>query len=131
MKKAKKSRVPKTRGGGTMTEAGFWSFVKSALRSKSMYWAPLHQAKQAARRPNQSANKRLKHEYQCAHCKQWFPDKETVVDHIVPVGRLLCYEDIPGVVKRMFCEKEGFQVLCKHDHKAKTAEDIKQIRAND
>lgn len=111
-----------------MTEAAFWSFIKSALRSKSMRWAPVHQAKRSIRRDSQSSNPRLRFEYQCAKCGGWFPDKETVVDHIVPVGGLRCYGDLPGVVERMFCEKNGFQVLCKTDHNIKTQADIQQIK---
>lgn len=129
--KTKKGRVPKTRGGGTMTEAAFWSFIKAALRAKSRFWKPIHQTKLECRRKNQSSNTRLKFEYQCAKCGGWFPDKETVVDHIVPVGRLSCYEDLPGVVKRLFVERDGLQCLCSRCHHVKTQQDLEQIRAND
>jgi hypothetical protein len=53
-------------------------------------------------------------------CKGWFPQKEVEVDHIVPVGSLLSFEDIGGFVERLLCELDGFVVLCKQCHKVKT-----------
>lgn len=47
--------------------------------------------------------------------------KEVEVDHIVPCGTLKCVEDLPGFVTRLFCEADGFQVLCKANcHSKKT-----------
>ncbi len=128
-KKPAKPKVPKPYNGGTMTNSAFWSFIKSALRQKSRWWKPIREVKTAARRPNQSTNARLKWEFQCACCSCWFPDKETSVDHITPVGSLKCPEDLPGVVSRMFCEKGGLQVLCDTCHGKKTKEDLVAIRA--
>jgi len=76
-------------------------------------------AKNAARRPNQSANKRLTWEYQCACCHGWFPGKETQVDHIVECGDIL--SDPGGFIGRLFCEVDNLQVLCKGCHGAKKA----------
>jgi len=78
------------------------------------------QAKESARRKNQSSNKRMKWEYQCNICKQWFPDKEIQIDHIIPVGKLNCMEDIVPFIERLVVEKEGFQVLCRDCHQGKT-----------
>lgn len=112
-----------------MTEAAFWGFIKSALRQKSRWWKPVREVKLASRRPSQSSNPRLKWEFQCCKCSGWFPDKEVSVDHIIPVGSLKCPEDLPGVVSRMFCEKEGLQVLCDECHSVKTVHDLICIRA--
>lgn len=91
-----------------------------------MKWGPIQKAKLAARRPSQSNNKRLKWEYQCACCREWFPDKEVKTDHIQPAGTLKCAGDLPGFVSRLFCENEGLQVLCQTVcHAAKTAEERK------
>jgi hypothetical protein len=35
------------------------------------------------------------------------------------------YSDLPGFVERMFCEVEGFQLLCKGCHQTKTNEERK------
>jgi 5-methylcytosine-specific restriction endonuclease McrA len=79
-------------------------------------------AKMEARRSNESDNKRLKWEFQCNHCEDWFPDKEIQIDHIVPVGTLRCGDDLKEFVERLTPE-EGFQVLCLECHLIKTNEE--------
>lgn len=103
-----------------MTEAQFWCFLRSNLRLASRKWAPRKHALEAARRPNESENKRLKWEFQCAACFNWFPHKEIEVDHIVPAGSLRSFEDVAGFVERIFCEQYGLVVLCERCHQAKT-----------
>jgi 5-methylcytosine-specific restriction endonuclease McrA len=122
-KKVVKPRVPRTRGNATMTEAQFWGFVRSGLRSKSQRWPPKFAVLQDAKRTVKG--KRHKYEYQCALCKKWNKMTEVSVDHIVPVGTLRCYNDLPGFVERLFCEKEGLQVLCRECHNTKTQEERK------
>lgn len=121
-KKKTSTRVtkPKTRNAGTMTESGFWSFIRSTLRQKSRYWKPVNIAKMKVRRKYSGTNKRQKFEYQCNHCKQWFPEKDINVDHIIPAGTLTCANDLPGFVERLFCEEKGLQVLCFNCHNIKT-----------
>ena len=113
-------KKPKPYNNGTMTSAGFWGMIRSALRQKSRWWKPVAEAKKLARRVYKGKNKRQKWEYQCNHCKKWFPDKNIQVDHIVEAGSLKCKEDLPDFVERLFCEVDGFQVLCKPCHKVKT-----------
>lgn len=102
---------------GTMTHSAFFSFVRSGLRAKSRRWKPLYDAKLLARRPNESDNLRLKWEFQCAACRNWFPDKETSVHHSVECGSLKSFEDLPEFVRKLFCEVGGFEVLCHTCHK--------------
>jgi 5-methylcytosine-specific restriction endonuclease McrA len=116
----KKSRVPKTRNSGTMTESAFWSFIRSALRQKSRYWKPISEAKANARRPYKGPLKRQKFEYQCNHCKNWFPDKKINVDHICPAGSLKSAQNLPDFIERLFCEVDNLQVLCESCHNFKT-----------
>jgi hypothetical protein len=40
----------KTRNNGTLTESAFWSFIRSTLRAKTIYWKPVKEAKLAARK---------------------------------------------------------------------------------
>ena len=119
---AKKKRIikAKPRCNGTLTEAAFWSFIRSALRQKSRWWKPISIAKANARRPYTGVNKRQKFEYQCNHCKRWFPEKKVNVDHITPAGTLTCAADLPGFVERLFCEVDGLQCLCESCHNIKT-----------
>lgn len=119
-KQPKKQRVPRTRAGFTMTEAQFWGFLRSNLRLMSRKWAPRKHVLLACRRPNQSDNKRLKFEHQCSECLQWFPQKNVEVDHVIPTGSLLSFEDLPGFVERLLCEADGFVVLCEQCHRTKT-----------
>jgi hypothetical protein len=70
----------------------------------------------AARRKNQSDNKRLKFEYQCATCKAWRPGKDVEVDHIVPCGSLKSFDDLRGFTERLFCEADQLRVLCATCH---------------
>lgn len=118
-------RVKKTRNAGTWTEARFWGAVRSALRRGFRYWQPAMNAKLEARRPYKGKNKRQKWEYQCAHCKEWFPDKEIQVDHVIPVGSLKGPEDLIGFLMRLTPE-DGFQVLCLDDHQKKTNKERKK-----
>lgn len=111
-------RVERTRNGGQWTEARYWGFIRSALRHAFTKWGPKHAAKREA--------KVAYNKYNCAACSGVFPSKEVEVDHIVPAGSLRTYDDLPGFVERMFCEAEGFQVLCKTCHQAKTNEERKR-----
>ena len=115
------ARAIKNRNGNTMTEAAFYGKLRSVLRRGFMWWIPMQQALTAARRPSQSANKRLKYEYQCAHCKKWFARKDIQIDHIIPCGSLLSLEDLPRFVANLTQEDSAsYQVLCKKHHKDKT-----------
>lgn len=108
----KTTRVPKTRNANTMTEAAFWSMIRSTLRERSRWWKPISQCRKNAGRKYRGANKRMKWEYQCAECKRWFPISDIEVHHIVPAGSLSCANDLPGFVERLFCEVGGLQCLC-------------------
>jgi 5-methylcytosine-specific restriction endonuclease McrA len=122
-KKSKKQLVPRTHNAGTMTESAFWSFIRSALRQKSRWWKPISIAKQKAKRAYKGKNKRQKFEYKCAGCGNYFPDKEVNVDHIIPAGKLNSYGDLPEFVRKLFCEEDNLQVLCKKCHDIKTKQD--------
>lgn len=116
----RKSSIIKSRNAGTMTESGFWGFIRSTLRQKSRYWKPIMLCKQNSKRPYTGPNKRQKFEYQCNECKNWFPEKEINVDHIKPVGTLTSAQDLPDFVENLFCEINNFQCLCKKCHDTKT-----------
>jgi len=120
MAKKRTSSIPKNRNGGTLSEAGFWSFIRSGLRQKSRWWKPITDCKLHNRRPYKGPNKRQKYEYLCNHCKLWFPEKDIEIDHIIGAGALNCAQDLPGFVERLFVEEGGFQCLCKGCHLIKT-----------
>jgi 5-methylcytosine-specific restriction endonuclease McrA len=125
-KVVKRASVERTRNYGTLTESEFWSRIRSALRSAFKFWKPMSAALEAASRPSQSENKLLKKEYQCAHCREWFPRGDVQIDHIIPCGSLRGFDDIKDFIERLTIEDpKGFQILCKEDHKKKTAEERK------
>jgi len=61
--------------------------------------------------------------YRCSACGDMFNSSKIQVDHIEPVvpvsipSRHLSFNTI---VKRLFCDKENLQILCKDDHKKKS-----------
>ena len=105
------------------SSAQYWSFLRSGLRSKHQRYPPRYAVLDAAKRPSESDNKRLKWEFQCNECKLWHQQKNVSVDHIIPCGSLKSYEDLPGFVQRLFVGVAGLQVLCKKCHDAKTLKD--------
>lgn len=114
--KKRASKVPLTRNQGTWTEAQFWGKIRSHLRRFSVWWKPRLEAKKATRRKSESENKRLRWEYQCSVCQDWYADKEVELDHIAPCGTLRSFDDVPGFLERMLCDVQGFRVVCKGCH---------------
>lgn len=121
-KAPRKPKVPKTRCSNTMSESAFWSFIRSCLRQKSRRWKPIYQALEAARRPSKSTNKRLKWEFICEVCKDWFAQANIQADHRIPCGSLRSGKDLEGFVERLFVEKDGFRIVCKECHQEITNE---------
>jgi len=116
-RKAKTNRVERTRAGGEWTEAAFWGFIRSGLRQLSRRWPPLvRHALERVKRKSQSDNKRLKWEFLCERCDQWFARKEVEVDHIEPCGSLKSFADLSVFADRLFCESDGLRVLCSECH---------------
>lgn len=123
VKKASSRTTPPFEPYPEWTQAKFWAFVRSGLRSTFSRWPPKYKAKAAARRDYKGPNKRQKSEYQCAICKNWFPDKETEMDHILPCGSLKSFEELAGFLERLACGIEGYRCLCKTCHKRRTQEE--------
>ena len=126
------NRVPKTRAGGTMTEAGFMGFIRSMLRKGSTRWKPKYDCKKKARLPEKlpNAKGRLVFHSKCSRCEGVFPETETKVDHIEPVvDPDKGFTSWDEFIERLFCEEEGLQVLCNPCHDEKSEEENK-IRRN-
>lgn len=110
---------------GQWTPARYHSFVKGALRQASMRWPPKNQVKKDARVE--------RGKYLCNGCNQVVPASIKVdgkrknnvhVDHIVPVvDPYKGFETWDKLIERLFCEKEGLQVLCSSCHSEITAEE--------
>lgn len=116
-----KRGIPLTRNAETMTEAAFFSWLRSALRRLSIKWKPRTEFLKSVRRAYDGPNKKIKWQYPCNKCKEWFIMKDIEVDHITPVGSLKSFSDLGGFCDRLFIEKDGYQILCKRRcHKEKT-----------
>lgn len=111
------------------TDSRFHSFIKSALRSASQRWPPKFEALADAfvgKKVNTKTGRIGKH-YKCNSCLQEYPSSEVQVDHIHPViDPAIGFISWDEVVKRMFCGKEDFQILCKTCHKSKTTVERQQ-----
>lgn len=117
-----------TRCSGTMTEAQWLAWVRSALRSKWLRWPPRAEAINRARRVYKGPNKLQKYEVQCAMCKEWFKQKEIEVDHFPhDAGSIRSSDDIGPFVNRLYCEVDNLRVLCKPCHKVHTLATSKGI----
>lgn len=127
--RVKKQKPIKPRGNGRYTEAGFWGFIRSGLRNKSRRWSPIYDTLNAARRPSKSDNRRLKWEYRCAKCGDWYPQKMVAVDHIKPAGSLKSAADLPLFVENLFCEMDNLQVLCDTCHQLKSDKEREEREA--
>ena len=123
--------VKRTRNCEQWTEARYQSFIKSALRAASRKWGPKNKSKQLAR-----IDRGI---YLCAGYKKK-PHKvkgtlpppkgkkkridNAVVDHIKPVvDPVTGFVSWDDVIERMFCELDGFQILCHDCHTRKTADE--------
>ncbi len=101
------------------------NWLTNKLRRLSYQWPPRKEAIKNARI--------ARGEYVCATCEGVFGPKQIQLDHIAPVvNEEDGFIDWEVYITRLFCDVEGFQVLCKECHSAKTffeQEIRKQVKA--
>lgn len=112
--------VPLTRCSNTLTERQFVAFILSGLRRLTKYWKPKLDKMIEGRRAYTGTDKRTKWEFQCYTCKKWFKQKDIEMDHIYNCAGLADLADVPRWIEQAFCEKDGYQILCKPCHLQKT-----------
>lgn len=108
------------------TVARHHAFIVSVLRAGTRRYPPkfltLNEAK-TEKKKNISTGRVTQH-FRCAMCGKDFPATQVQVDHIKPVvDPAKGFTTWDTYIKRLFCKKENFQVLCKADHKIKTQEE--------
>ena len=118
-----KQKPEKKHNGGQWTRSRFESFIKSALRAATRRWPQKHQALKDAcvgKKLNRATGKEIFH-YKCAGCGKLFKGADVAVDHIEPVvNPKTGFVSWDVYIERMFCEADGFQVLCHTCHGIKT-----------
>lgn len=127
-RKPKTNRVERTRAGKQWTEAQFWQFIRSGLRKLSVRWPPANEALKKSRRQYIGENKRMKWEYQCNICKQWYPQRQVLKDHIIPCGSCRSYQEVASFVKNLLVEIDGYQIVCEQCHQIKTNQENATVR---
>ncbi len=126
-KKPVKPRVERTRNGGHETQSMHMSKIRSALRNLSRWWKPFAIAlKEASHTTYVGRAKRVM--YLCASCNKLYTRKSVEVNHMVPVGSLKTYADLPGFCERLFVEDTSLlEVVCKGCHSEITSEQRKKV----
>lgn len=88
-------------------------FLIPTLRRASYRWPPRNEALKAAR-----VSRGV---YKCNLCHGTFGRKNVNIDHIEPVvDPIRGMQDWDEYINRMFCQKEGFQIICSECHDKKS-----------
>ena len=114
--KSKKKLKEKPFCNGTMTNTAFFGMIRSILRKRTMFWKPITECKNKQRFKYIGPNKLRKWSYSCEICKNEFDSKGVAVHHKIPAGALNSFEDLPGFVKRLFCDSADLVLLCHKCH---------------
>lgn len=89
------------------------TWITAGLRRMSYRWTPRNEALKLAR-----VERGL---YKCAMCESSFKQNEVVIDHIEPVVSIKDgFTNWEDFINRLFCDVEGFQILCYPCHDQKT-----------
>jgi hypothetical protein len=112
------------------TEKFILSRIRATLRRLSMQMPAIRECKLRARRAyTAGVNPRQKFEYACALCHEYFPEKETQVDHVEPAGSLQSFDDVGPFARRLlFPPQSGLRCLCLACHNRVTQEQRRAAR---
>lgn len=107
------------------------NFAISSLRRASLRWKPRNLAKNKGRKQflvetktkkGQISTRMIWH-YQCVVCGPdvWHRDKDIELDHTIPVvSASEGWQGFDVFIDRLYCEEEGFQLLCTVHHLEKS-----------
>lgn len=99
------------------------AFIIAVLRQGTRRWPPKYEALNLAKTEKKinPKSKRLAQHYRCNACKKEFTSTNVQVDHITPVvDPVKGFKDWNTFIKRLFCDIDNLQVLCKPCHEIKT-----------
>lgn len=97
-------------------DSAFRSFLMSALRRLSRFWAPINEKKKQALV--------FRGNYRCEICSKVVNTKDIKVDHINPVVPIEGMDSWDQVINNLFCEIENLQAICNSCHDMKTTDEI-------
>lgn len=111
------------------------SFIISLLRRQTMKWKPaqeLEKEKKITYYITSKKGKKLKRvKWKCNICGKEINAKEKTRDHINPVVPVTGFDSWENLFTRIFCQKEGFQIICKNPcHAEKTKKENALRREN-
>lgn len=90
------------------------TWIMAGLRRMSYRWPPKNEAERKAR-----VDRGL---YKCATCEGTFKAGEYAIDHIMPVVALKeGFTSWDEIIDTLFCDVDGFQILCHACHDMKTS----------
>lgn len=90
------------------------TWIMAGLRRMSYRWPPKNEAERAAR-----VERGL---YKCATCEGTFKAGEYAIDHIKPVVSIKeGFTSWDEIINTLFCDADGFQILCHSCHDIKTS----------
>lgn len=102
--------MPRTRNGGTQTNAEHMGKIRSALRHLSRFWKPIENVRKSVK-----VGKGKNAKYFCQMCNKLVDKVE--IDHITPAGSLKSYSDLPEFCERLFVEDTTLlRALCNDCH---------------
>lgn len=106
------------------------TFLIPRLRRLSLWWRGRSDALKDARRyvevgSYKNGNPIMKAVYECAECRRqgiegYYDKKDVRADHIIPIANIEGFTNWNEYITNLFCEKEGFQILCEFHHDEKT-----------
>lgn len=93
------------------------NFIKAKIRFASLKWPPRSDSLKLA--------KKGVNQYECAMCNGLFERKKVQIDHVesvVPIDNDWPYGYIDWNIylPRLFCDVDGFQILCEACHSSKS-----------
>lgn len=101
--------------------------IRAGLRNISRWWKPFQAALRLAG-VKCSVGGRIKTLYKCCKCRRMLVRQSVEVNHIIPVGSLKSYADLPGFCQRLFVEDVSLlEVVCKECHAEITKEQRKKV----
>jgi 5-methylcytosine-specific restriction endonuclease McrA len=117
---ASSAKPEKPFNGGQWTAARMRSFIMSALRRAQ--WPQKYASISSAYVRdgiNPATGKPCKL-HRCPLCKKLHPKGMMESDHIIPVIPITGFDSWDAVIKRLYCEVDGFTPTCRNCHREKT-----------